>query len=357
MNTNMKKRIFALALSAFTAAGLMNTAAWAEEAPAESSFEVSCPAFTLTVPESLKDICTIETEDNGISFYDTASREKMGGFVGGLYVYEGPADYGMNPSFRRGGEIDFPDGSKLDLVWEYPTDVQFDFRDEKIKESYNTIADALDEIGETLVPADEGVFVRQEDIDTTGIYTDILKKLRLDIIEKKDEEGLLADDFSYLYARFYEMEGVDPLQAIGYAFTDVNHDGYSELVIGAVDDYRIYDMFTQVDGEPAHAFSSGERDMYNLCLEYDNVPYFFRNDASGSAAYSEIRISILNPNEPELYPQFSFVLDYEEDPENPYYYQYSFGDRVSATEEEWNDRLEGFNKPYQPEYVPIDMAG
>ena len=41
MNANMKKRIFALTLTAFTAAGLMNTAVWAEEAPAESSFEVS----------------------------------------------------------------------------------------------------------------------------------------------------------------------------------------------------------------------------------------------------------------------------------------------------------------------------
>ncbi len=343
-----------LAIGTLVCTGMVSAVTFAEaETSADGYYEVSCPLFSVRVPESLKDICTIDTGENSISFYENISRESFGGFVGEISAFHGPEEYGSHPAFSRGGEIDYPDGSKLDIVWEYPTDVQFDITDEQSTENYNLISEALPQIGEELCPADEGaVFVRQEDIDTTGIYADILDKLRADLTEKKSAEDLLADDFSYLYAYFYK-DGTDPLGTIGYAYTDINSDGYSELVIGIVGETDIYDMYAPVNGEPVHIFSSGERNMYNIC-GYDGASSpFIRNDASSSAYYSEIGIYNLDSNQPELFKQFALVVDGERDPENPYFFDYGFEDPEPTTEEDWNERLQGFEEAYDPGYAAI----
>ena len=350
-------RLSAAALAAMLFTGSAAAVSYAEtEVQEEGVFEVSCGRFALDVPESFRDICDIETSESEISFYERLSHEKMGGFAGKISLYEGPWDYGFLPQYARGGEIDYEDGSKMDIVWQFASDVQYDIENEDSKNNYSLIVETLREFitSGVIRPAEGGTFVRQEDIDTTGIYEDVLDRLTAALTEKKDRDALEAEGFSYLYAYTYDLEDKDPLDEIGFAYTDVNCDGYSELVIGSVEDYRVYDMFAPVNGETAHIFSSGERSMYSLYGKEGAGILFVCLEASGGAALSEVVFSILESNEPEPFEQTCFLYDAERDPENPYFFDYSWEEEPTpTTEEEWNERMGNFGHPVELDFTPL----
>ncbi|MBQ9075320.1 MAG: hypothetical protein IJY32_05085, partial [Mogibacterium sp.] len=221
---------------------------------------VSNDVLSVTVPQEVLDICDIETDDSSISFYEKISHESFdGGFVGSISTFENVSDYADIPNYERGGEIDYSDGSKLDIALVYPSDVQYDMESEDSTENYNMLREHFEQIALTIVPAGEGVFVPQDEIDTTGIYDEILDRLAADLTDRKDRDELEADDFSYVYAYTYDLEDTDPLDETGYAFIDVNRDGYKELVIGSVGAPFFYDMYVPVNGEPVHIFTGGER--------------------------------------------------------------------------------------------------
>ena len=361
------KKALVLALSAtlcLSGAGavLAEEAPEAVEAAAETSAEegavVETEAFSVTVPADILAISDVVPDDNGISFYEKISHESFGGgFAGKIAVYESVADYGDMPSYKRGGEIAYPDGSKLDIVLEYSSDVQYDMENEDSVNNYRKILDEFAVIASEIVPSGDGTFVPQDQVDTTSVYADILQKLTDDLMERKDREGLEEDGFSYVYAYSYELEDKDPLDEIGFAYTDINNDGYAELVIGSVDDSVIYDMYAQVDGEPVHVFSGGERNTYTLTGHGGEDSFYeICNEASGSAFLHETTYYILPSNTSEMLEQATFIYDAEKDEENPWFTRYAFEEEPEQlSEEEWNQRKSNFGETGEIEYTPLSQ--
>lgn len=316
---------------------------------------VSNDVLSVTVPQEVLDICDIETDDSSISFYEKISHESFdGGFVGSISTFENVSDYADIPNYERGGEIDYSDGSKLDIALVYPSDVQYDMESEDSTENYNMLREHFEQIALTIVPAGEGVFVPQDEIDTTGIYDEILDRLAADLTDRKDRDELEADDFSYVYAYTYDLEDTDPLDETGYAFIDVNRDGYKELVIGSVGAPFFYDMYVPVNGEPVHIFTGGERSSYNL-VGTEGSTLYVCNNASGGAAYSEITYSYLQPNEPEPLSQVRFIIDAEKDEENPWFIDYGIEgeEPEKVTEDDWNLRMSNYGETIDPHFVSL----
>ena len=96
------------------------------------------------------------------------------GFVFNVAAYSDPADYANNPHYSRGGMVTDLGNQSYDIVIEYPTDVQMDLDH---REEYTKLAEAVPGILETLQPAKNYKYTKQEDIDTTGIYTGVLDEL------------------------------------------------------------------------------------------------------------------------------------------------------------------------------------
>lgn len=314
---------------------------------------ISNGTFALDIPDEVLESCTVETDERGISFYDTASKEaRMGGFVGSLSAYESPDDYNEMPGYERAGIIEYPDGTWLDLVVQYPTDVQF-LPD--TKESYNKAWDAFEEIIKNIIPEGDGTFVPQDEVDTTAVYDDVLADLIDAISSQADTDALEEMGVSYIYSRFYEDES--PLDSLGYAYKDLNGDGYDELLIGSVGYPQIYDLFGQKNGEAVHVFSGWERNSYDL-VGREGSASCVRNHASSSAYMSENGFYILWPDGTELLPQVVFIYDGEKDPDNPWFIDYGgWGEPEPATEEEWNSRQENWGEQIEIEYTPLSAFG
>lgn len=325
----------------------------------EGGTTISNEKISVEVPEEIQEICEIETGENRISFYEKIAHEAFGGgYVGGICLYENVTDYGDAPNYRRGGEIDYPDGSKLDIVLMLPSDVQYDLSDSDSTQNYHKIEKAFPEIASGITALDDGTFVPQDQIDTTSIYDDVLDRLISDLNDRKDRDALEADGFSYVYAYSYDLEDRDVLDEIGYAFVDVNLDGYKELVIGSVESPFIYDMFAPVDGQAVHVFSGAERSSYALSGNSPENYMEICNQASGGAALSEITYSILMSNRSELTEQVRFIYDAAADEENPWFVNYGFDEENEPlSEDEWNQRMKNFGETLDPGFQPLSSFG
>ena len=313
--------------------------------------EVSNDVFTVTVPDEISDICDVETGTDTIAFYESLSHGEYGGFVAEIQLYKSVKDYGYLPNYRRGGQIILTDGTKLDVVLEFPSDVQFDVENQESIDNYHLISDTFtSRIAPSIVPVD-GVFTPQDEIDTTAVYAEVLDTLRAEIEQEADFETLEGDGYSGLYAYLYGEEA--PLSKIGCLYEDLNADGYCELAIGMVGDNAVYDLFTQQDGEVLHVFSGGERDIFTLSGDdYGNLT--IRETASGGAALTHITMYGLDQIEAQLYQYVTFIYDGQENPDAPYRILYFEGDEgESVSEEEWNDRMNDYGTDIQPDYTPL----
>ena len=280
-------------------------------APAQ---EVSTELFSVTVPDEIAAICDIQTDAGTIAFYETISSDSFGGFVGDIQLYRSVTAYGYLPNYRRGGQVNLSDGTKLDVVIALPSDVQFDVENQESIDNYHLISDALiDEILPTLVPTD-GEYIPQEEVDTTLVYAEVLDKLRAHVEAGADAETLTGDDFSGLYSYLAGEE--NPLAAIGYLYMDINYDGYDELAVGRVGDNAIYDLFTQQDGKVIHVFSGGERDIFTLVgseYGYNTI----KETASGGASLTNFIFYNLDPVKAELSQQLTYNYNEMDHPDAP----------------------------------------
>ena len=309
--------------------------------------------YSVRVPEDIASKCIIIAEENRLSFYEPVSRESFGGgFVGGIRLYKSAQEYVILPDFERIGEIRLEDGTLWNVIMRYPTDVQFDLESEESTENYRRISEALKTEIPAGITASEGTFIPQDEADTTSIYDGILKQLADEIKAKKTQEELLEDGFSYLYAYLYDGEE-DPLEEIGYAYMDLDHDGYQELLIGMIGNPMVYDVFGQMDGETRQIVSSGERDRWYVTGR-DQIPHCLSNEASGGAALSETTYYILSGE--NMFLQTRFIYDGNTDPENPYFVSYFEGEdaeREPLPEEEWLSRKSNFDEAMTLEYQPL----
>ena len=367
----MKKHmILAAAAACLTLAGVsfMVNAAEVEETAAEAvvdgadadsaSVTVECDKFSVTIPAEAVELCDIETTSDSIAIYEKISHADGAGFVGSINLYKNVNDYCYTPNFARGGEISYPDNTRLDIVLTYPSDVQYDFNSKESTDAWMTLQETFnEEIAPSIQPREDGTFIPQNEVDNTSVYDETLASLYQALVEKKDQAALEEDGFSYLYALNY-AEGEDPLYTFGYTFVDLTGTGYPELVIMKDDGSPIvYDMFTQVDGKVQNVFSSAERDYVTLLGHEGHSPRTICEHASGGADVTEINTYILDPGTKELCSQVSFIYDATENQENPWAVRYGLDEEPEALDEaEWNQRLENFGVENLFKLIPIAAA-
>ena len=111
----------------------------------------------------------------------------------------------------------------------------------------------------------------------------------------------------------YLPGNVKDVSKVGYCLEDLDGDGSTELLIGAVDEPYIYAMYTVKDGQETMVIDAGERNTYRLTS--DGV---FVNTASCSAAQSAYFLFTLSDGALTLGD--GIVCDATVNSENPWFY-------------------------------------
>ena len=331
-----------------TAALLTGLCVMAAGTSAVEAKEYTAGPMTISVPDEVDELCEVDVKDDQIEIRDRKAREDgWGGFVESFSLYKDSSEYVIIPHFRHLGVITLEDGTVWNVVAYYPTDVQYDPRVED--STYSQVSAAMEAVEESVTSTEGGTFTPSYEMDTTSVFDPVLEKVITAINERTDRGELIEMDLSDVYAYTYDLEG-DPLDKIGYAYTDLDGDGYKELILGSLDDPSVYDMYINVEGEPVHLLTSGERSMYSLCGRGEE-PDLIRLSASGSAFMSEFSFYILCG--PRMFQQTRFIYDASEDPDAPWFVGYWADDKEPISEEDWNERLDRFNQPVTPDYTPL----
>ena len=303
--------------------------------------------FSILIPEELDGLYDVSVTPTAVSVYEKNAHADGAGFVFNVAAYSDPADYANNPHYERGGMVTDLGNQSYDLVIEYPSDVQMDLDH---REEYTKLAEAVPGIIESLQPAKNYKYTKQEDIDTTGIYTGVLDELyRLmkekSGVEKMAENQAFSTTFGYL-----PESGSDPLEKAAYCFQDITGDGYDELLLGCVDGDEIYDLYAPVDGKAVHVFEGSERACYYLTDQMETVLY----RGSGGAMYGVNTIYSIPSQSAEMYSQITLIYDGEKDEKNPWFIDYG-GDMnpEPVTEEQWDEMLGRFGEIRKIDWTPL----
>lgn len=152
-------------------------------------------------------------------------------------------------------------------------------------------------------------------------YGEVLDQYYTALTEKWDEGKLLSEGMRNLTAFCYDG---NPLENLGYAYVDVNNDGYWELLIGALngDEFTgrvIFDLYALEDGVPVQIFSSMERSRYYICKE-EAGGYQLAKVGSGGSSFSGWHYYILNETKMQVIQ--AIMYDIGNDPDHPWYMAY-----------------------------------
>ena len=313
---------------------------------------ISNKYFSLSMPESLNGLYEVKKKKTGVYMYDKSSKKAgFGGFAFGIQLFREPSEHAMMPGSRKIGEFEDKKGVIYDVVIHQPTDVQYDYVNQK-SPSYDILYDYADTAAKNLKPKNKCKYYYQGGTKGEALYGDILKKHLTAIKEKWDSVKLEKEDMSYMYNVIAGTHNVS--EKTGYTYFDVNGDGIEELLIGEITDGNwkgiIYDMYTMVNRKPAHVISGGSRNRFYVC---DN--YFVCNEYSSGALESGRRVYILVENSTELYPQVGFKYDGYTNKENPWFISYNFDkdEWKEVTEDFYNERKSTFDKYERFDYIPL----
>lgn len=308
----------------------------AEDVPAAvDGIEVSNGIFKLTMPAEFDGKFVSETTDDTISIYHKESYDdEFGGLVFTVWAQQMPSDP-PNSFYTKFGEMKRNNGIEYSMKIAYPTDVQWNYEKyEDVPEDYKKMFDAADSIIKTITAID-GTFEYGAGTKGDEIFGDVLNTYITSVDEGWDANKYEENDMS---PEIFAMASEGGLDSIGYAFVDINADGIEDLVIGDLRDNElkgaIYDIWTVVDGKPAHVVSGSPRDYYAL-----SSSVFIVNHASGGANSSEFNAYIVEPNTKELFQQYSLKYDAYENEKEPYFVSYDDDNWESITEDDYNERL------------------
>lgn len=311
---------------------------------------VETEMFSVTIPAEIAKLCEVDVIEDQIVISNLAARDEVGegsegGFVANISACESPAEYNFVPN-EPGGVLTDASGKQYIVVAVMASDVQYGPSSE---ESYLTVSEAVPGILKTVTPVEGYSYTPMEEFDTDAVYADTLTELKTAL---QNGDDLEEKGFSSVYA-FGGMENT------GYAFLDLDDDGFDELLIGPSDweadtenGTPVYDLFFQSGGKVYHGFSGGERDFltvpetgYGVVLEH------------GSSGADDSQVAFLSFDYEDGTMESSRTLIYDgiTDPENPYYISYSEdgSDREQVTEEEWNTALETYGKDQQLSFTPL----
>lgn len=315
--------------------------------------------FKVNMPDKFSGLYETEVDDNSIDFYDIECKtEGYIGYVFGIAAYKNSSDWAGGP-IEKVGELSLKNGELYDIVIIYPTETQFGF-DREMPDKYKNLYEARFEITESIESNDGNKIMLGAGTKGEYIYKDIINKHLLAINENWDTEHLANENMSIMYA-LMSVYNENPLNSIGYFYKDINVDGIDELLIGEIADGAysgiVYDIYTMVDRSPKHVVSGADRDRYYIL---DNG--FILNEYSNGAEISGSNVYNLQTNSTELFLQFAFKYDENENKDNPYFISYDSSD---SENKEWQnvsielyEEMEDRTKEhFAIDYIPFSENG
>ena len=309
--------------------------------------------FSFYVPVRLREQYIVKKTKYGIYMYDKPSKEAgFGGFAFGLQMFKNPSDHAMMPGSKKVGEFEDRKGVVYDMVLHHPTDVQYDYVNQK-SPSYDFLYNYADIVVKNIMPKNKCKYYYRRGTKGEDLYGGILNKHITAINEKWDSAKLESENMSYMY-NVIAASHKNVLEKVGYAYYDVNGDGIDELFIGEIADGAwkgiVYDMYTMVNRKPVHVISGGTRNRYYACDDF-----FVCNEYSGGANESGLRVYILTENSTELYPQVGFKYDGYTNRENPWFISYDFvNDNWKEVKEDFYIQQKStFDRYERFDYIPL----
>lgn len=286
-----------------------------KEVAPDANSRISNGFFSITMPKDLEGTYTALCSDSDIEIYDKACRDAgFGGFVFGACITDDYSKYGGMR--KKIGELTGKDGRFYHVLISEPSDVQWDYT--KIDEppaTYKALMDQQDNVIGTLTADEGGSYTAGAGTKGADIYGDLVKDIISKIRNAKDSNELEAEDLSPVYyAMTQGANPRDPMKDIGAAYVDINLDGVDDMLVGDINSREIYDIYTSVNGKPAHVASGHWRDYYKV---YNSFVSEYTLEGAGITTIYE---TSLLPNSTELFFQFAIRID-EGDEKNPRYYE------------------------------------
>ncbi len=306
-----------------------------EELTPDENGVVSNGFISITMPAECEGTYIATSFENSINIYDKASSEAgFGGFIFNVCTTDSYENLGGMKT--KTGELTDSDGKLYQVYISYPSDVQWDYTaGEEMPESYATIYDNAREIAATLQTVNGGTYSDGAGTKGEDIFGEYVKEIITTIENAKDASELEAAELSPMYYSITQGdEAKDPMEAIGVCYADINVDGIDEMVIGDMETNEIYDVYTTVDGKPAHVISGYNRDYFKI---YSAGIIEYVLESAGVTVTNSY--DIIN-NTTEMFPQVSLKVDETADAEDMWSASYDEGETwESITEEDYNEYL------------------
>lgn len=160
----------------------------------------------------------------------------------------------------------------------------------------------------------------EADNDMERIYAPRLSLYQTALSQHWDANTFFNNEMSDMAADYYYS---DPMENVGFALTDLNRDGYEELIIGAIDNAEnypiVFEIWTWSEGwdTPRPVLVSQVRNRYFLEYTPEDDLYFISNEGSNGAACQVYYFYTLE--EGELHLVQGLVFDAIADEKRPWF--------------------------------------
>ena len=116
------------------------------------------------------------------------------------------------------------------------------------------------------------------------VYAEQIRRYYNALSQKWSEAEYAANGMCALSTQYYEG---NPLNHIGFAFVDLNNDGYWELIFGAIRDAAtdplVFEIWTLVDGKPVMVAQSDAQNRYYLQYSLEDNAWYVAQEITKSA--------------------------------------------------------------------------
>ncbi|MBP5746151.1 MAG: hypothetical protein J6W58_07625 [Lachnospiraceae bacterium] len=333
----MKRLIYILLAAALvmTGCGNRNETESANDSTEQNTYEqeeiktvneYSNDLLKIQIPDDIADIVKVDVEDDKISVYDRESADAgFGGLV--FIVWARPVDSGMGGGpYVKIGELSNENADIYEVVKGYATEIQWDYNLADMPANFAKIYDSAEGIINGMTGNNGYTFIPGAGTKGEDLYNSVLSKY---VTAKNKNWDASRYEAELMSSEFYNT----PLEAIGYAYLDVNLDGIDELFVGEFgeDDLKgvVYDIYTMVKGKPAHVISGSARNRF-----YAHSDGLIVNEWSGGAALSGFDVYNLEADSIELVYQWGYKYDGYEDEDKPWFKSYDGNEYESVTEED-----------------------
>ena len=333
----MKRLIYILLAAALvmTGCGNRNETESANDSTEQNAYEqeeiktvneYSNDLLKIQIPDDIADLVKVDVEDDKISVYDRESADAgFGGLV--FTVWARPVDSGMGGGpYVKIGELSNENADIYEVVKGYATEIQWDYNLADMPANFAKIYDSAEGIINGMTGNNGYTFIPGAGTKGEDLYNSVLSKY---VTAKNKNWDASRYEAELMSSEFYNT----PLEAIGYAYLDVNLDGIDELFVGEFgeDDLKgvVYDIYTMVKGKPAHVISGSARNRF-----YAHSDGLIVNEWSGGAALSGFDVYNLEADSIELVYQWGYKYDGYEDEDKPWFKSYDGNEYESVTEED-----------------------